>query len=79
MLVVKVTKEDIENGRPGSTCSCPVALAIDRATDGIWEVFNKAAENDGGCHIILPSKAIAFIRKFDATGEGEPFEFTVEP
>lgn len=82
--IVKVTQEDINEGTAGSSCECPVALALDL-------VFN-----DMGCDIYVEQNSCElqfldgsvaeysneqireFIKKFDNGEPVEPFEFTFE-
>jgi hypothetical protein len=82
---VTVTAEDIQQGKPGSPCECPVALAIKRAT-GIAHVSvspSTARVGDIGDTNTkwyrLPQPVREFIHNVDY-GEGPhaPFTFSLE-
>ena len=66
MLTIKVTQEDIDEGEPCSKLSCPVAIALERATGILWRVSYRRAEMAGCGRIILEWNVSEFIRKFDA-------------
>jgi hypothetical protein len=83
MTTITVTQEDIDNGTPGNSCACPVALAVLRAfnvSEGYVDV--------GQLYITFrpvylshheyyaTSSAVAnFITMFDTGAPVEPFEF----
>ena len=78
---VTVTADDIAQGTPGSVRSCPIALAIDRATGNngpLWKVDGECAYRDDEPDHMLPEAAREFVRSFDVGGYVEPFEFEVE-
>lgn len=87
-LRVPVTREDIRNGNPAEADSCPLYLAIDRAAhlvdvgafpayvDGVYVAME---DPDRNCvQIYLPQKAVEFAERFDMTGKGRPFVFTLD-
>jgi hypothetical protein len=90
--LIRVTQEDINNGRPDDSFNCPVALAIQREL--------RTNSIDVVCHFgytkiplvfkplntyyviqtgsLLPRSANRFIKKFDAHKEVKPFNFYIE-
>ncbi len=75
---VNITKQDIENGVPGTTDSCPVALACRRklkrfavrvGTFNVWL---------NGLVRVLPRKAVTFIVRFDQRKSVKPFSFMLK-
>jgi len=79
---VQVTQEDIIAGRnargPGNKdyeCQCPVALAIARALDTTLAHTTAYLVTALKRNWHLPLEVTHFIREFDSTGKGEPFEF----
>lgn len=73
LIKVKVTKENIEKGRPGECLACPIKLAFMdlgfevKVDTKILIYQNQIYE--------LPKEAIYFIDNFDNHREIEPFEF----
>lgn len=79
-MKITVTKKDIENGFPASCSSCPIALAIRRATRknilvGSSEIGHPAI---GFKDIKLPKKVRLFIERFDQDIPVKPFSFTLD-
>jgi hypothetical protein len=82
-MIVKVTKEHIENGWANDCEACPVALALKAkgyksvyVTDAFWGIQRKKGELLQA--ITLPRKVTAFIERFDHDREDarlEPFTF----
>lgn len=76
---IDVTAEDIENGRPHST-SCPVALAITRATGTPAVVTGSPFSFPvyRACGNLLPSEVQLWIKKYDLHYDVLPFSFDLE-
>jgi hypothetical protein len=81
-MLIKVTEDHIKNGRRGSACECPVALAIKEATGcqdvrvGTSRLTIKNLGDD--CHdFLLPEKVFNFIWGFDHGKKVAPFEFEI--
>jgi hypothetical protein len=79
-LTVQVTAEDIEDGQRRNNWSCPVCLALFRASGEKFVVEEATCYplTNRNAFIPLPPNAITFISTFDATGCGDPFEFQLE-
>lgn len=74
-MIVKVTREDIECGKPGNGRRCPVALAIDRATQKTDVLVMSDAITVNGRRYSTPSRVAAWTRRFDLGEPVRPFEF----
>ena len=79
--IIKVTREDIENGEPDSSGSCPIALATRRAgvvnlNSDIYVTGDRILFSNRFAR--LPLKASLFIEEFDLGEVVMPFEFTIE-
>ena len=79
-IEVFVTAQDINQGRRRNTWTCPLCLALRRATGVNWVVEESTAYpvTDRNAFIPLPPEAVTFISEFDATGVGKPFRFELE-
>lgn len=73
-MLIKVTQEHIDKGERGSSCNCPIAMAIGELTLSPVSV--------GGAVVCtrlvnypLPVSARLFICEFDNGGHVKPFEF----
>lgn len=89
-MKVRVTEEDIQNGKPAKVDSCPIALALKRCTSREVRVLHDEVRI-GDDRYFLPKKAQKFIVAFDKTTTGlkkfltisqnvmlvRPFEFEV--
>lgn len=77
---VQVTEQDIENGQRGNDWLCPVCSALWRITGQKWVVGVTSCYPLGQKNTVvpLPPRAIAFIRRFDSTGIGKPFDFVID-
>lgn len=63
---VRVTKEDINKGIPGLSCSCAIARAIKRHTHKIVNVTETYVTIDGKYYFATNYKQVKqFIRNFD--------------
>lgn len=79
-MVVKVTQEHINKGKPYNFAECPVALAC-RKKLGKIAVGSATVRRlgKGPSHIwSLPLSAIAFIHNFDGGEAVLPFSFELE-
>jgi hypothetical protein len=78
-MLINVTEDDIRNGQPSCSNSCPVALALRRQTKREWFVGREAAQ----CYypesygIIFPSRVTFQITRFDLIKHMEPFDFEI--
>lgn len=78
-ITVEVTQEDIENGECGQCQTCPIALALGRATGRPWMVTDTFAfESNGTSYARLPGVAQGFVLRFDENHPVAPFTFTIE-
>jgi hypothetical protein len=82
-ITVSVTEEDINKGIIGSSCSCPVALAIKKSTNFHPSVDHYTAallnpEDDGLTLCDLPHSVRCFIFAFDDHKPVRPFTFELE-
>jgi hypothetical protein len=80
-MAIQVTQQDIDRGKRGDDCWCPVALAINR-----WSGRNSSVDVDTVVigidtadgkpdEFLTPPKIAEFIRRFDNGEPVEPFEF----
>jgi hypothetical protein len=83
-MKIKVTREDINLGRPNSSYFCPLAYAVGRLFHDCRVIVGSSEINlfilrDGvefpNKAFKLPLKAKEFIKKFDNEEYVEPFEF----
>lgn len=83
VLRVSVTQNDIDTGKRGAMCECPVAKAISRAMNSRDVAVDGVRLYALGAVIYLPPAAKEFITAFDYPGsskraglrEAVPFEF----
>jgi hypothetical protein len=80
---IRVTKSDIRYGEPESVTSCPIALAVMRATrrarvsvDGD-EVIIAKPKSRCVCAFPMPAKAGDFVSDFDGGEKVRPFSFVL--
>lgn len=77
---INVTQDHIKRGKPGSACTCAVALAIIYAT-GKW---GNVTVSDVGIHIAgyepvkTPAHVADWIVRFDSGQPVEPISFEIE-
>ena len=77
-MIIAVTAEDIQNGERCNPQTCPIALAIKRATGKQVIVGYDYVVMEGfGKEILMPRKARDFRERFDNIREGEPFSFEI--
>lgn len=77
---VEVTAEDIRDGKPGKYASCPVALALRRATGIEFGVVRHAA-HAFKVRVGLPFEVYTFIENFDRSylrSLCKPFAFEID-
>jgi hypothetical protein len=81
-MIIKVTQKHIDEGKPSSCGSCPIALAVLESDNRIMNVQAMLSviriDFDGSTPIRVittPYEAVRFMRKFDWGQEVEPFEF----
>jgi len=80
-MKITVTKEDILEGIPRKSSSCPIAIAMWRKfkVDYISVRYSRAYVAPSGASVPLcyklPLSAREFIRNFDAGNNVYPFEF----
>ena len=79
-MLIEVTKEDIEKGKPQNAVACPIAIALERQTGHKWSVGVRYCTrlaawtwND----LLLPPAAVRFVRAFDLGCDVAPFAFEV--
>jgi hypothetical protein len=74
-ITVKVTQEDIEQGKPGVCDACPIALALVRGGADWADVWQGGVlvggDDGGGDEYVMPKRGQAFVYRFD---RGEPVE-----
>ncbi len=79
MIIINVTQEDIDQGQPHKSRTCPVALAIQRATN-----IENIEVGHIGCAILIkryitfPDGVQNFIQKFDNKLPVDPFSFELD-
>lgn len=86
MIKIDVTQEDINNGIPFSTTSCPIALAMHRTLEKPvwWGVTGGGFVDANGLQSMdfYPDKWVStfnFVLAFDAGDTVLPFSFTLLP
>lgn len=86
IIDIKVTQSDIDTGKRISCRECPVARAITRVLDPLWEVdvdgMSAYLFDYTPSHAVvtrtLPYEARVFILGFDSGRKVEPFEFKLD-
>jgi hypothetical protein len=77
-MYIVVTQEDIERGRQASAHECPVSLAASRTLGQQAGVCGCCGVGlNGGQISPLSKRTIGIIRRYDATGEMDPFVFRI--
>lgn len=81
-MKIQVTAKDIQEGRPGKVCACPIAIAGSRAYGCTMEVGNTLMGPHEELHCrnwgLLPKEAREFVTAFDNGRSVQPFEFEIE-
>jgi hypothetical protein len=75
-VTVSVTPKDIQSGQHGSTCQCPIALAVERVMPGRIHVFDDGVYANR-LFAKLPKHARAFIAAFDDQKPVKPLRFSL--
>jgi len=78
----RVTKKDINDGKPGSCSLCPIALSMKRrgfeVAVGV-SILNIPSPSKDDCYSIYTKpKMQSFISEFDNFIDVKPFQFTLE-
>lgn len=80
-MKIRVTQEDINNGKPNDPSRCPVALACRKLTEGnisVGYIFITYYLSGKLVRRIVPKGVIGFIVNFDDGKPVGPFEFELE-
>lgn len=85
MKKITVNKTNIKKGTPGSTCGCPIALALRRefpgkqvsVSDDVIEIYEPGKYWCTAVFYHTPNSAKRFIKKFDNKQNVEPFTFAL--
>lgn len=75
-MLIKVTAEDIKNGKRALTDCCPVALATSRLLGKVRVTPRYLYATN--VMVLLPLVAVNFIYKFDRGEPVRPFTFELE-
>lgn len=76
---IHVTQEDIDEGQIGDCKFCPVALAMGRETESLWEVGHLRMLRASDQKVLsCPFSVITFIIAFDNKINVTPFSFRVD-
>lgn len=93
-LILEVTQEDIDKGKRGNCCLCPIALALmrkfnldtsedslDSASVGLTmaSIFPVMDKERKPQYFYMPDEASEFIKNFDSKVPVKPFSFTLIP
>ena len=77
-IMIDVTNEDIRFGVPRNRCNCPIALAIERATNAEHAVFvDSQYITIGRDKFFVDSHVASFMRSFDTDYVVNPITFTL--
>lgn len=79
-IIVDVTQEDIDRGKPNDAEHCPIARALRRETKGDWVVGVGGLATDYSGDVTLwvdyrAAWAAGFVRRFDAGKPVQPRRF----
>ena len=80
---IEVTQDDINNGKPHTCSSCPVALAISRTTNykaevGLYIITLFNSKGFSYRSIKIPADIRQFIKAFDSYMPVSPFSFELD-
>jgi len=75
-MKITVTQKDIKNGKPCKSFLCPIAIAVQRKTKGIYRVMAEELVKKGVVYP-LPDIAKEFISRFDEGMPVKPFSFEI--
>lgn len=74
-MKIQVLSQDIKNGHVASQWSCPISLALRRATKANLVATGLFSVVIAGQSVSLPLSAIQFRKKFDRREKVYPFTF----
>ena len=83
-MKITVTKADIAGARASTDPkiayerSCPVARSLTRMGFSVDVCTHHVKFNPGGAEIVMPQKAIAWIRRYDGGERVNPFAFEMD-
>jgi len=78
-ITVEVTQDDIDHGERGRCQTCPIALALKRATGEAWSVTDVIVYQVGRPEYAwLPARAEGFVHRFDDCEQVKPFTFKLK-
>lgn len=78
-MLIEVTQEDIDSPEGEMRCkTCPVALALNRATGRSWTVSTDWATCGSSSILNLPDAASDFITNYDSNQPVKPFTFELD-
>jgi hypothetical protein len=78
-VIIEITKEDIAAGDTDNCTTCPVALAMRRATGELWSVdYLEVNRRRDGAAVVLPELVTDWIERFDIHEEVLPLQFELE-
>lgn len=77
-MLVNVVQSDILVGERRGCYSCPVAIALFRATGKVWNVGCNTATCEDGTALVLPPCARKFIGYYDGGFLVDPLCFELE-
>lgn len=80
VITVRITQQDIDEGRRRDNWLCPVCRALFRETGLKWVVEEATCYPlvNRNVFIPLPPEVITFVSVFDQTGIAQPFEFKLD-
>lgn len=76
-ITFDVTQSHIDHGVRNDCTNCPIALALEQATQLPWMVSTKECKTRGATYRTHPAAA-SFIRSFDRHGYAKPATFTIQ-
>ena len=77
-LLIEVTADDIEAGRPNTVCYSPLGLALERTfADGHYDVWPDGAIVSLNRRMWLSTRALRAARRFYRGRSIQPFRFKV--
>lgn len=81
-MIIRVTKQDIKNGKRGKCRTCPIALAVARKTDSFARVtgdeisiFDTKHARKSTKRWSTPCEVQEFVINFDSGADVIPFSF----
>lgn len=74
-MKIKVTKEDIRNGKRGKCSKCPVALAIGRIFPNERISVTELGIKIGRMLLVIPKRVDCWVGRFDEGNVVDPMTF----